>query len=68
MEDDGPGFADDIEESQEPLKPEYSTKEDGEGYGLFVVKEIAEAHGWSIQVTGGPAGGARLEFHEVDRA
>jgi signal transduction histidine kinase len=40
---------------------------DGTGLGLTIVQAIADAHGWSIAVTEGDAGGARFEFTGVDR-
>jgi signal transduction histidine kinase len=39
-----------------------STATDGTGYGLAIVAEIAEAHGWEIRLTESDAGGARFEF------
>ncbi|MEF8907721.1 MAG: ATP-binding protein, partial [Haloarculaceae archaeon] len=43
----------------------YSTAEDGTGLGLNIVEEIAEAHGWDVEVTEGSEGGARFEFTGV---
>ena len=40
----------------------YTTKEDGTGFGLAIVTEIVEAHGWTVDVTGAEGGGARFEF------
>lgn len=40
----------------------YSTAEDGTGFGLAIVTEIAEAHGWEIHVTDSEEGGARFEI------
>jgi len=34
----------------------------GSGYGLAIVRTIIEAHGWSLSVTDGQAGGARFEI------
>jgi signal transduction histidine kinase len=36
--------------------------EDGTGFGLAIVEQIAHAHGWSVSVTDGRDGGARFEF------
>ncbi|UIO98774.1 ATP-binding protein [Halobaculum sp. CBA1158] len=58
--DDGPGIPPGDRESV--LEHGYSTREDGTGFGLSIVMEIAEAHGWSITVTESEAGGARFEF------
>jgi signal transduction histidine kinase len=34
----------------------------GTGFGLSIVEDIAKAHGWTVRVTEGAAGGARFEF------
>ncbi|MFB6157405.1 MAG: PAS domain-containing sensor histidine kinase [Haloferacaceae archaeon] len=62
--DDGPGIPPD--ERGEVFERGYSTSESGTGFGLTIVEEIAEAHGWSVDVTGSEAGGARLEVTGVD--
>jgi PAS domain S-box-containing protein len=38
----------------------------GTGFGLTIVKRIAEAHGWRVTVTESRDGGARFEFTGVD--
>ena len=38
------------------------------GLGLTIVREIARIHGWTLEVTDGPDGGARFEFHHVECA
>lgn len=38
--------------NKEVLEVSYSTVESGTGFGLSIVEEIVEGHGWSIQVTG----------------
>jgi signal transduction histidine kinase len=38
----------------------YSAAEDGTGFGLAIVEEIATAHGWTVSVTESEAGGARF--------
>jgi len=40
----------------------YKTKEDGTGFGLAIVAEVVEAHGWTVELTEGLGGGARFEF------
>jgi signal transduction histidine kinase len=64
VEDNGPGIPD--TERQSVFTAGYSTSENGTGFGLAIVKQIAEAHGWSVTVTTGPTGGARFEFTEID--
>ena len=58
-EDDGPGIPDGKRE--EVFRAGYSTNAGGTGFGLSIVKEIVEAHGWEITVTEGTEGGARFE-------
>ncbi|MFQ3285157.1 MAG: PAS domain S-box-containing protein [Natronomonas sp.] len=62
--DDGPGIPDDV--GDEILEPGHSLSPDGTGFGLAIVKEIAEAHGWEIDVTESELGGARFELSGVD--
>ncbi len=42
--------------------PFYTTKQDGAGIGLALVKQIAEAHGGSIALANLPEGGAEAEL------
>jgi PAS domain S-box-containing protein len=45
----------------------YSTSADGTGFGLRIVAQVAEAHGWVCTVCEGEQGGARFEFTGVER-
>jgi PAS domain S-box-containing protein len=45
----------------------YSTASDGTGFGLSIVEQVADAHGWTVAVTDGADGGARFEVTGVDR-
>ncbi len=63
VEDDGTGIP--AEHRDSVFDPGYSTSEDGTGFGLAIVREIANAHGWSVRVTEGSAGGARFEVTGV---
>lgn len=58
VEDDGDGFAD---ESEDVFESGYSTADDGTGFGLAIVREVANAHGWELAATEGADGGARFE-------
>lgn len=60
VEDDGSGI--DPEIRTDVFDQGETTAEDGSGLGLAIVRTIADAHGWSIRVTEGTAGGARFEF------
>jgi signal transduction histidine kinase len=74
--DDGPGIP--PSDREQVLEMGYSTSREGTGFGLAIVAEIAEAHGWDVAITGGsPAEdtraddgtvGARFEFTDVDMA
>ncbi|MFB6295347.1 MAG: PAS domain-containing protein [Halobacteriales archaeon] len=64
--DDGPGISED--ERQQVFETGYSTTREGTGFGLNIVTEVAEAHGWEVSVTESAAGGARFEITGVELA
>ncbi|AZH27117.1 PAS domain S-box protein [Haloplanus aerogenes] len=64
VEDDGTGIPE--EKRTAVFESGYSTAPDGTGFGLAIVEEVVEAHGWSIQVTEGADGGARFEITGVE--
>ncbi len=61
VEDDGPGVP--PGERETVFEPGASSKADGTGFGLTIVRSIVAAHGWEIVLTEGDAGGARFEIH-----
>ncbi|WP_435068094.1 two-component system sensor histidine kinase NtrB [Haloplanus sp. C73] len=61
--DDGPGFGD--ADTDRLFDHGYTTSENGTGFGLSIVDEIARAHGWSVTATTGAGGGARFELETV---
>jgi signal transduction histidine kinase len=63
--DDGPGVP--ASERERVFDSGHSTSDDGTGFGLTIVREIATAHGWQVRATEGAAGGARFEVDGVDR-
>ncbi|WP_192918455.1 GAF domain-containing protein [Salinigranum salinum] len=63
VEDDGPGIPPDDRDAV--FEYGYSTGSEGSGFGLAIVREIAEAHGWEVTVVDGSAGGARFEITGV---
>ena len=63
VEDDGPGVP--PEERERVLEPGFTTRSEGTGFGLGIVAEIADAHGWEVSVVEGTDGGARFEFTGV---
>nr|WP_255193203.1 ATP-binding protein [Natronobeatus ordinarius] len=64
VEDDGPGIP--AAEREAIFEPGYTTGDGNTGFGLPIVRRIADAHGWTVTVTDGPAGGARFEFSGVE--
>ncbi|HMB50630.1 MAG TPA: ATP-binding protein [Natronoarchaeum rubrum] len=64
--DDGPGIP--PEERERVFETAYTTHEDGTGFGLSIVREVADAHGWSVSIGESEAGGARLDISGVERA
>ena len=64
--DDGPGI--DPERRDQVFEPGYTTAAGGTGFGLSIVKRIADAHGWEVTITESEAGGARFEFVADRRA
>jgi signal transduction histidine kinase len=62
--DDGVGIPE--AERGTVLESGYSTRPDGHGIGLAIVRAVAEAHGWRVTVTESDGGGARFEFADVE--
>jgi len=66
VEDDGAGIPDAVR--SEVFERGYTTSDDGTGFGLAIVKNIAEAHGWTVTIEASEDGGARFVFSDVVRA
>jgi len=64
--DDGAGIPE--VERDRIFRVGYSTGDEGTGFGLSIVKQVAEAHGWDIRVTESADGGARFEVTGVEFA
>jgi len=64
--DDGPGIP--ADRRDEVFDAGISTDPEGTGFGLKIVSEVADAHGWTLTLGDGDAGGARFEFRGVDVA
>ena len=62
--DDGPGI--DPERRETVFETGYTTNPDGTGFGLRIVSEIADAHGWSVELVESDGGGARFEFRGAE--
>ena len=64
VEDDGPGV--DPADRERVFDPGYSTAQGGTGLGLVIVRNVVEAHGGTIELTEGEAGGARFELRGLE--
>ena len=64
IEDDGPGIP--LEDRDRVFEPGVTTDENGTGFGLAIVRRIADAHGWTVTVEDGADGGTRFLFTGVD--
>jgi signal transduction histidine kinase len=49
------------------LEHGYTTAEDGTGFGLAIVRSVAAAHGWQLDLAESDDGGACFEFSGVER-
>ena len=58
--DDGSGIPED--ERDRVFDHGYTTATDGTGFGLAIVRDIAEAHGWTVEAEESESGGARFEI------
>jgi PAS domain S-box-containing protein len=65
VEDDGVGVP--AEERDQVFEAGYSM-DAGTGFGLRIVRDIVEAHGWTIDLTDAADGGARFEIRGVETA
>jgi len=66
VEDDGPGIPE--AKREEVFDAGYSTSQEGTGFGLRIVEQVATAHGWGVRVVEGRDGGARFEVTGVEPA
>jgi len=62
--DDGPGI--DPDRRGEVFDAGYSTSRSGTGFGLRIVEQVADAHGWSVRAAESETGGARFEITGVE--
>jgi len=62
--DDGPGIPE--SDREQVFESGYSTVQDNTGFGLAIVSEIVDAHGWDVTVTESASGGARFEITGVE--
>ncbi len=64
VEDDGPGIPEAIRD--QVFDHGVTTSDDGSGYGLSIVRTIANAHGWDVSVTESGDGGARFTVTGIE--
>lgn len=64
VEDDGPGIPED--ERDAIFEMGHTSQAGGTGFGLSIVEQIVNAHGWEITVSDGASGGARFEINGVE--
>jgi len=64
IEDDGTGIPE--QEWKDVFETGYTTADEGTGFGLAIVKQIVEAHGWDIHITESSNGGTRFNITDVD--
>jgi len=62
--DDGPGVPE--TERERVFETGYTTGDEGTGFGLNIVQEVATAHGWSVRISDSSRGGARFDITGVD--
>jgi signal transduction histidine kinase len=63
--DTGPGIPE--SEREEVFEAGYSTSDGGTGFGLRIVEQVADAHGWEVAATESERGGVRFEFTGVEK-
>ncbi|MFB6169375.1 MAG: sensor histidine kinase, partial [Haloferacaceae archaeon] len=64
--DTGPGIPE--SDREDVFEAGYSTNDGGTGFGLRIVEQIVDAHGWEVAVTESDQGGARFEVTGVEFA
>jgi len=63
--DDGPGIPEEVADGL--FEPGQTGTDGNTGFGLAIVQEIANAHGWTVSATASDEGGARFEIRGVER-
>ena len=63
FEDTGPGIPE--EDRERVFESGYTTRSEGTGFGLNIVKQIVVGHGWDVEITESESGGARFEISGI---
>jgi len=61
--DDGQGIP--PEDREQVFEPGYSTSTEGTGFGLSIIRQITEAHGWTVSLDTSTDGGIRFDVTGV---
>lgn len=64
IEDNGDGVPENIRD--QVWEYGFTSKEEGTGIGLIVVKRVVERHNWTIDISDSQSGGARFEIRFSD--
>lgn len=62
--DNGPGIS--MSDRDRVFERGFTSQDDGTGFGLYIVSEIVDGHGWEITISESTAGGARFEISDAD--
>jgi signal transduction histidine kinase len=62
--DDGPGVP--ADEREQVFEIGHTTSQEGTGLGLSIVRDVADAHDWTVSVGDSAGGGARFEMTNVE--
>lgn len=62
VEDTGPGIP--AADRDQVFEVGYTSTADGIGFGLSIVRQIADGHGWDVTITDSDEGGARFEVND----
>ena len=61
--DNGPGIPEDLK--KDVFKPYVSGRQDGHGLGLTIVRRMAEAHGWQVDLESSPGKGTTVTISGI---
>ncbi|WP_049983436.1 ATP-binding protein [Halorubrum sp. BV1] len=64
VQDDGPGISAEIRD--EVFEAGYTDDPEGTGFGLSIVRQIVDGHGWEITISAETQDGARFEISDVE--
>jgi PAS domain S-box-containing protein len=64
LEDTGPGIA--AADRDRVFEAGYTTSASGTGFGLRIIRDIVQTHGWNIDITAASTGGVRFEITGAD--